>query len=193
MDISSRMERHPTLHTPAWPKFSPFSVTASFRSPDLTPPDYSLWGYLKGRVYQNKPRTIDDLKANITEEIQAVTADVLARNFRNIARRVQSCLDANGGHFHVMMSYDELDFPTFATRRLHACHHARAPSGGRWNRVGEKYQGILPKFPTSTLHLGMFLHAVKLRHGADGFISPPKEGVLRIFFALKKSDGFGRV
>jgi len=27
------------------------------------------------------------------------------------------------------------------------------------------------------------LHAVKLRHGNDGFTSPPKEGVLRIFFA----------
>jgi len=27
----------------------------------------------------------------------------------------------------------ELDVPTFATRRLHACHHAKAPSGGRWN------------------------------------------------------------
>ena len=26
-----------------------------------------------------------------------------------------------------------LDVPTFATRRLHACHHARAPTGGRWN------------------------------------------------------------
>jgi hypothetical protein len=26
-----------------------------------------------------------------------------------------------------------LDVPTFATRRLHACHHARAPSGGTWN------------------------------------------------------------
>jgi len=26
-----------------------------------------------------------------------------------------------------------LDVPTFATRRLHACHHARAPSSGRWN------------------------------------------------------------
>jgi len=26
-----------------------------------------------------------------------------------------------------------LDVPTFAARRLHACHHARAPSGGRWN------------------------------------------------------------
>jgi hypothetical protein len=27
----------------------------------------------------------------------------------------------------------ELDVPTFATRRLHVCHHARAPSGRRWN------------------------------------------------------------
>ena len=29
------------------------------------------------------------------------------------------------------------------------------------------------------------LHAVNLRHRTDGFTSPPKEGVLRIFFALK--------
>jgi len=30
-----------------------------------------------------------------------------------------------------------LDVPTFATRRLHECHPARAPSGGRWNRGRE--------------------------------------------------------
>ena len=29
------------------------------------------------------------------------------------------------------------------------------------------------------------LHAVSLRHGTDGFTSPPKEIVLRIFFVLK--------
>jgi len=69
----------------------------------LRVPDYFLWGYLKWRVYRNKPRTIDALKANITEEIQAVTADVLARTFQNMARRVQSCLDANGGHFQHML------------------------------------------------------------------------------------------
>ena len=57
------------------------------RSPDLTPPDYFLWGYLKGTVCQNKPQTIDALKANITEKIQAVTADVLARTFQYMARR----------------------------------------------------------------------------------------------------------
>jgi len=76
------------------------------RSPNLTPPDYFLWGYLKGRVYQNKPQTIDALKTNITKEILAVTADILAQTFQNMARWVQSCLDANGGHFqHIMMSH----------------------------------------------------------------------------------------
>jgi len=73
------------------------------RSPDLTPPDYFLWRYLKGRVYQNKPRTTDALKANITEEIQAVRADVLARTFQNMTRRLQSCLDANDGHLQHML------------------------------------------------------------------------------------------
>jgi hypothetical protein len=29
------------------------------------------------------------------------------------------------------------------------------------------------------------LHAAKLRHGTDGFTSPPKEGMLRILFARK--------
>jgi sterol desaturase/sphingolipid hydroxylase (fatty acid hydroxylase superfamily) len=26
-----------------------------------------------------------------------------------------------------------LDIPTFATRRLHSCHHSRANNGRRWN------------------------------------------------------------
>jgi hypothetical protein len=29
------------------------------------------------------------------------------------------------------------------------------------------------------------LHAAKLRHGTDGFTSPPKEGMLKIFIARK--------
>jgi hypothetical protein len=36
------------------------------------------------------------------------------------------------------------------------------------------------------------LHSVKLRHGTDGFTSPPKEVVLRIF-SPQKSDGFSWV
>jgi hypothetical protein len=41
----------------------------------------------------------------------------------------------------------------------------------------------LPKVATSTSLLGSFT-CRKARHGTDGFTSPPKEGVLRIFLCL---------
>ena len=74
-----------------------------------------------------------------------------------------------------------LDVPTFATRRLHECHHARANSGGRWNCERE----MSGKFCLNAYFHVTFrnlLHTVKLRHKTDGFTSPLKEGVLRIFF-----------
>jgi len=78
-----------------------------------------------------------------------------------------------------------LEVPTFATRRLHACPHARAPSGGRWN-CGREMSGNFCLNSDFHVTFRDLLHAVKLRHRTDGFTSPPKKGVLRIFFfALK--------
>jgi hypothetical protein len=57
--------------------------------------------------------------------------------------------------------------------------------------MGEKWPRILPKVATFTSLLGFFT-CRKARHGTDGFTSPPKEGVLRIFLP-EKSDGFGQV
>jgi hypothetical protein len=57
--------------------------------------------------------------------------------------------------------------------------------------MGEKWLRILPKVATSTSLLGSFT-CRKARHGTDGFTSPPKEGMLRIF-SPEKSNGFGRV
>jgi hypothetical protein len=69
-----------------------------------------------------------------------------------------------------------LDVPTFATRRL----HARAPSGGRWN-CGREMSENFAYYSEFHVTFRDLLHAVKLRHWTDGFTSPPKEGVLRIF------------
>ena len=70
-----------------------------------------------------------------------------------------------------------LDVPTFATRRL----HARERTVELWARnVREFYQNA--DFHVTFINI---LHAVKLRHGTDAFTFPLKEGVLRIFFALK--------
>ena len=77
-----------------------------------------------------------------------------------------------------------LDVSTFATRRLHACHHARAPSGGRWN-CGREMSGNFCLNAEFHVTFRDLLRAVKLRHGTDGFTSAPKEGVLRIFSLLK--------
>jgi len=57
-----------------------------------------------------------------------------------------------------------------------------------WARNGQEFcrKWRLPR------HFWVLLHAVNLRHVTDGFTSPPKEGVLRIF-SPEKSDGFGRV
>jgi hypothetical protein len=46
--------------------------------------------------------------------------------------------------------------------------------------MGEKWPRILPKVATSTSLLSS-VTCCKARHGTDGFTSPPKEGVLRIF------------
>jgi hypothetical protein len=59
---------------------------------------------------------------------------------------------------------------------------ARDPSSERWNFVGENCRLISPTMSTSTLHVRDLLQAANLRHGTNGFTSPPKEGVLRIFF-----------
>jgi hypothetical protein len=77
-----------------------------------------------------------------------------------------------------------LEVLTFATRRLHACHDARAPSGGRWN-CGQEMSGKFCLNADFRVTFRYLLHAVKLRHGTDGFTSPPKGGVPRIFYALK--------
>ena len=39
-------------------------------SPDLNPPYFYLWGYLKDNVYENNPQTIGELKAAITAKIR---------------------------------------------------------------------------------------------------------------------------
>jgi hypothetical protein len=60
----------------------------------LTPPDFFLCGHLKGHAYMNKPCTLD--------EIQAVTPEVLA-TIRNMQRRVQLRIEAQGGHFRHLL------------------------------------------------------------------------------------------
>ena len=48
------------------------------------------------------------------------------------------------------------------------------------------------KIPDFHVTFRDLIHAVNLRRGTNGFTSLPKEGVLRIFFALRNPTGLAR-
>ena len=74
-----------------------------------------------------------------------------------------------------------LDVPTFTATCLCVRSDVRDPSSERWNCGRERCPiVILPKFRLPRKFRNL-LHAANLRHGTDGFTSPLKEGVLRIF------------
>uniref|UniRef100_A0A1B6CGM5 Uncharacterized protein n=2 Tax=Clastoptera arizonana TaxID=38151 RepID=A0A1B6CGM5_9HEMI len=68
------------------------------RSPDLSPCDYFLWGYLKERVYASKPRTLEALSEMITLETRAVPREMLRRSMDNFSQRLEECMEKNGRH-----------------------------------------------------------------------------------------------
>jgi hypothetical protein len=51
------------------------------RSPDFNPCDFYLWGHLKALVYNPLPKTMDDLKANISREIRKIPTESLKNVF----------------------------------------------------------------------------------------------------------------
>ena len=72
-------------------------------SPDLSPPDFFLWGYLKDRVYAGKPRTITELKEAIREEMRAIPKSVCKNVMDNFVLRMKKCTELNGGHLEHML------------------------------------------------------------------------------------------
>jgi len=51
--------------------------------------NFFLWGYLKSEVYVRKPRTVDDLKVSIREEISTVPQEMLANGMQNFEERLR--------------------------------------------------------------------------------------------------------
>ena len=67
-------------------------------SPDLNPPDFYLWGYLKDNVYHDNPHTIPELKTAITTKIRTISGEECVRVIDNFACRIQVCLQPRGGY-----------------------------------------------------------------------------------------------
>ncbi|GFW89764.1 uncharacterized protein TNCV_4069631 [Trichonephila clavipes] len=79
---SSRRCRYP------WPPWSP----------DLTPADFWLWGYLKSRVYLSGPSSLSELKDAIHREVSSIHPDVLHSTVAGFVTRLECLLPCGGGH-----------------------------------------------------------------------------------------------
>lgn len=73
------------------------------RSPDLTPLDFYLWGYIKSNVYKTKVEDICELKNRIEKEIKAIKKETLQNVFNDILKRLKFCIDVNGNAFEQFM------------------------------------------------------------------------------------------
>jgi len=58
------------------------------RSPDLSPLDFFLWGYIKNIVYAEKIRNIQHLQERITSAIETVTRDMIQKTWQKIEFRL---------------------------------------------------------------------------------------------------------
>ena len=68
--------------------------------------DFCLWGWMKSEVYKEKVNTRDDLVARIMNSAALTKQeclDDLRRTTRTIAKRVEKCIEVDGGIFEHLL------------------------------------------------------------------------------------------
>lgn len=72
-------------------------------SPDMTPPDFYLWGFLKDAVFKQRPTTREDMIGRIRRACAVIPRDTLLRAVQHFQRRVNLCLEVDGGNFEHLL------------------------------------------------------------------------------------------
>lgn len=81
-----------------------YSVVAwPARSPDITPLDYFLWGYIKNYVYKFEIQTEDQLQRLVLEAFASITPAMLANVLDSSIRRCYLCLENDGSLFEHLL------------------------------------------------------------------------------------------
>ena len=71
------------------------------RSPDITPLDFSLWRYVKLKMFSTPVPDITNLKARITDAFATITEDMLENMWREIDYRLDVLRATKGAHVEV--------------------------------------------------------------------------------------------
>lgn len=65
-------------------------------SPDLTPMDFFLWGWMKDVVYQEPIANVEVLEARIRLAFQQLTMDMVDRSVQSYVQRLHRCIEREG-------------------------------------------------------------------------------------------------
>ena len=69
------------------------------RSPEATPCNFFLWGYIKDQIYVPPlPASIPELKVRIGTAIETTSADILQTVWNGLDYRVDACRITKGAH-----------------------------------------------------------------------------------------------
>jgi len=80
-------------------------VTWLPRSPDLTPCDFFLWGYLKQIIYKVPVTDVNDLQQRIRSACDNVTPEMLKNVEKGTMRRLQQCILHDGDYVEGKKKY----------------------------------------------------------------------------------------
>jgi hypothetical protein len=71
--------------------------------PDLTPPDFFLWGTIKERVFRERPTTRDNMMERLIAALREFNdLNVAATVQANFKRRLRFCIEQEGHFEHLM-------------------------------------------------------------------------------------------
>jgi hypothetical protein len=76
----------------------PQNVPCTLRARSKCPCDLFLWGYLKEKVFKHRPRSLEDLKGRIQQEIDSIPPELTRRVMKKFRERLQQCVANNGHH-----------------------------------------------------------------------------------------------
>jgi hypothetical protein len=71
------------------------------RSPDLTPLDFFLWGYVKNIFYEVKIKDFQHLKARIMDTVATVTTNMLQATWNEFEYRLDICRATKGARIDI--------------------------------------------------------------------------------------------
>lgn len=73
------------------------------RSPDLTPLDFFLWGYIKNEVYRECFENEEHLLRSVQAAFNKITPEMLSRVLDSTVRRAYCCLESGGNLFEHLL------------------------------------------------------------------------------------------